>query len=53
MSDPINSQLGEITDQKIRSDYVIRSLSPEFAMEVCDLKLKPTTENHTMSSNEY
>ena len=34
-----------VTAQKTRFDYVISSLSPEFAMEVRDLLLKPTAEN--------
>ena len=34
-----------ITAQKTRFDYVISSLSPDFAMEVRDLLLKPPTED--------
>ena len=34
-----------VTAQKTRFDYVISSLSPEFAMEVRDLLLKPPTES--------
>ncbi|XP_062522537.1 uncharacterized protein LOC134197235 [Corticium candelabrum] len=34
-----------ITAQRTKFDYVITSLSPEFAMEVRDLLLKPPTEN--------
>ena len=34
-----------ITAQKTRFEYVISSLSPEFAMEVRDLLLKPPTDN--------
>lgn len=34
-----------VTAQKTRFDYVISSLSPEFAMEVRDLLLKPPTDN--------
>ena len=34
-----------ISAQKTRFDYVISSLSPEFAMEVRDLLLKPPTDN--------
>lgn len=34
-----------ITAQKTRFDYVISSLSPEFAMEIRDLLLKPPTDN--------
>lgn len=34
-----------ISAQKTMFDYVISSLSPEFAMEVRDLLLKPPTEN--------
>ncbi len=33
-----------ITAQKTRFNYVINSLSPEFAMEVRDLLLKPPAE---------
>ena len=34
-----------VTAQKTRFDYVISSLSPEFAMEVRDLLLRPPAEN--------
>ena len=34
-----------ITAQKTRFDYVISSLSPEFAMEIRDLLLRPPAEN--------
>ena len=34
-----------ITAQKTRFEYVISSLSPEFAMEIRDLLLKPPTDN--------
>ena len=34
-----------VTAQKTRFDYVITSLSPEFAMEVRDLLLKPPAES--------
>lgn len=34
-----------VTAQKTRFDYVISSLSPEFAIEVRDLLLKPPAEN--------
>ena len=34
-----------ITTQRTKFDYVITSLSPEFAMDVRDLLLKPPTEN--------
>jgi len=34
-----------ITSQKTMFDYVIASLSPEFATEICDLILKPSGEN--------
>lgn len=35
----------DVTTQKTRSDYVISSLSPVFAMEVRDLLLKPLVES--------
>ena len=34
-----------VTAQKMKFDYVISSLSPEIAMEVRNLLLKPPTEN--------
>ena len=34
-----------LTAQKTRFDYVISSLSPEFAMEIRDLLLRPPAEN--------
>lgn len=34
-----------VTTKKTRFDYVISSLSPEFAMEVRDLLLKPPAES--------
>ena len=34
-----------VTAQKTKFDYIISSLSPEIAMEVRDLLLKPPTEN--------
>ena len=34
-----------VTVQKTKFDYVISSLSPEVAMEVRDLLLKPPTDN--------
>ena len=34
-----------VTSQKTMFDYIIASLSPEFATEVRDLILKPPTEN--------
>ena len=34
-----------VTTQKTRFDYVVASLAPEFAVEVRDLILAPTTEN--------
>ena len=34
-----------VTSQRTMFDYIVASLSPEFATEVCDLILKPPTEN--------
>ena len=34
-----------VTSQKTMFDYIVTSLSPEFATEVRDLILKPPTEN--------
>ena len=34
-----------VTSQKTMFDYIVISLSPEFVTKVCDLILKPPTEN--------